>query len=193
MKLLKIAIVSAIIGIGVVTSVVASDDDGEYKYNKKYSKNYGGKYSVMPVTNQLYKDECASCHFGYQAGLLPKRSWIKLMEPKELENHFGDDATIDEQDRLTLLSYLVTNAADSKMNNSRLSKKIVKKLPRYSTPIALSQTRWFKKDHDEIPARLVKQEDVKSIANCAACHTKAEKGRYGEREIMIPNYGRWDD
>ncbi len=191
MKLLNIAIASMILGLGVVTVVVADDD--EYKNNKKYSKKYGAKYSVQPVKNELYKEECASCHFGYQAGLLPKRSWIKLMETKELENHFGDDASIDEQDRLTLLSYLVANASDSKTNRSRLSHEITRKISRYSTPIALSETRYFKKEHDEIPTRLIKQEDVKTIANCVACHTTAEKGYYGERDIKIPNYGRWDD
>jgi hypothetical protein len=26
-----------------------------------------------------------------------------------------------------------------------------------------------------------------------ACHTKADKGSYSEREINIPNYGKWED
>ena len=33
-----------------------------------------GKKEVAPVSNELYKKECASCHFGYQPGLLPKAS-----------------------------------------------------------------------------------------------------------------------
>ena len=30
---------------------------------------------VKAVDNVLYKKECASCHFGYQPGLLPSASW----------------------------------------------------------------------------------------------------------------------
>jgi len=188
MKNLKILLVASILG-AIAISYAVADDDG---YSKNY-KNKNSKYQVSPVKNSLYKEECASCHFGYQAGLLPKRSWEKLMEPKELENHFGDDASVDEKTRLTLLSYLTKNAADSKGNRSRLSKKLDSKISRYSTPIAISETRYFKREHDEIPRRLIVQEDVKSIANCVACHTTAQKGYYGERDIKIPNYGRWDD
>ncbi len=189
MKKMKIFTILALVGVAFATFSMADSDE----YSKKSYKKYGSKYSVAPVNNKLYEDECASCHFGYQPGLLPKRSWVKLMEPRELENHFGDDATLEEEDRLTLLGYLTANAADSKYNNSRLSKEIAREIPRGLTPIALSQTRYFKHDHDEIPKRFIEQKEVKSIANCAACHTTAQKGYYGERDIVIPNYGRWDD
>ena len=49
------------------------------------------------------------------------------------------------------------------------------------------------REHREIPKKLILQPEVKSFANCNACHTKAESGSYREREIRIPNYGRWED
>jgi len=165
-------------------------DDDEYKYEKKYSKR--AKYQVAPVKNQLYKDECASCHFGYQPGLLPSKSWKKLMKPKELANHFGDDASLDESDRVKILDYLVKNSSDQ-MGSSKIGKKIAKSISWRDTPIAITKTYYFKKEHDEIPKRLIVQDEVKTIANCVACHTTAKKGYYGEKDIYIPNYGRWDD
>ena len=39
---------------------------------------------VNPVNNKQYKDECGSCHFAYQPGLLTTRSWEKLLTEKAL-------------------------------------------------------------------------------------------------------------
>jgi len=148
------------------------------------------KAGVKPVDNQLYINECASCHFAYQPGLLPERSWRKVMS--NLENHFGDDATLDPEDAKTLLNYLVENSAD-KAQQFKRSRKIYKSIRAGETPVAVSQTRYFKHEHRGIPKRLIRQKEVRSLSNCMACHTTADKGIYGERAIKIPNYGRWDD
>ena len=148
------------------------------------------KKGVAPVTNEFYKTECASCHFAYQPGLLPEKSWIKLMG--DLENHFETDASLDAEDKKTLLDYLMENSAE-KFTQYKRSRKINKSISRNEIPIAVSETRYFKKNHEEIPKRLTEQKEVNSIANCIACHTTADKGLYGERYIEIPNYGKWDD
>ncbi len=182
-----------VVGVSLSCLILAGSlfaDNDEYKYEKKYSKR--AKYQVPPVNNQLYKDECASCHFGYQPALLPSKSWKKLMKPKELANHFGDDASLDEGDRVKILNYLVKNSSDTG-GSSRVGKKIAKSISWRDTPIAITKTRYFKKEHDEIPKRLIVQEEVKTVANCIACHRTAQKGYYGEKDINIPNYGRWDD
>ncbi|WP_297441027.1 diheme cytochrome c [Sulfurimonas sp.] len=148
------------------------------------------KAGVKPVDNKLYIEECGSCHFAYQPGLLPERSWKKLMA--NLEDHFQTDASLEEQDRKTLLAYLIKNSAD-KAHQYKRSKKIDRSIPSSQTPIAITQTPYFKHEHYEIPKRFIIQKEVRSLANCAACHTKADKGLYSESFIAIPNYGRWDD
>jgi len=145
---------------------------------------------VKPVDNKLYTDECASCHFGFQPGLLPARSWVKLMG--NLENHFQDDASLESKDVETLTQYLVQNSSDHAMNYKR-SKKITNSISRNSTPIRISQTPYFKKKHRELRKSMITQKEIKSISNCAACHRTASEGVYSERYINIPNYGRWDD
>ena len=63
-----------------------------------YAENL--KASVVLVNNEVYKKECGSCHFAYPAGLLPSNAWNKMME--NLSNHFGDDASVDEETFKTL-------------------------------------------------------------------------------------------
>lgn len=150
----------------------------------------GEKRGVAPALNENYINECASCHFGYQAGLLPNRSWEKIMGG--LEDHFGTDASLEPEDVQTILKYLVDNSAE-KFTNYKRSKRINNSISRYSTPIAITKTPYIVKKHDDIPSKLITQKEVSSLANCKACHTTADKGIYGERDINIPNYGRWDD
>jgi len=40
-----------------------------------------------------YTDACGSCHLVYQPGLLPARSWDRIMTA--LSDHFGDNAELD--------------------------------------------------------------------------------------------------
>lgn len=148
------------------------------------------KKGVAPVNDEFYIKECASCHFAYQPGLLPERSWIKLMSG--LDNHFDTDAVLSPEDNQKILKYLVENSAE-KFTNYKRSRKINKSIESYETPIAVSDTRYFIKKHKDIRKDLITQKEVISIANCIACHTTANKGLYSERDINIPNYGKWED
>ena len=170
----------ALLLIGGVTLI--ADDD--YKRGKR------AQPGVAPVTNVLYKTECGSCHFAYQPGLLPKRSWAKMIQ--NLSDHFQTDASLDENETKRITDYLTKNAAENAMQYKR-SRKIVRSIAPDQIPEAITQTRYFKHEHDEIPRRLIVQKEVRSLANCTACHTRAEQGYYGERDISIPNYGKWDD
>jgi nitrate/TMAO reductase-like tetraheme cytochrome c subunit len=161
----------------VLLSIAFADDDRHYK-------------KVNPISNQLYIEECASCHMGYQAQFLPKRSWNKLMD--NLNEHFGVDATFDKNDEKSIREYLLKNASDSKSGYGYYS-KFARSIYSNSTPIAISEIPKFKREHREVPKRFITQKEVKTIANCIACHTDAKEGFYSERNIHIPNYGRWDD
>ena len=146
--------------------------------------------SNIMTSKTLYMQECASCHMGYQTEFLPKRSWIKMMNT--LEDHFGVDATFDKEDEERVREYLVSNASDSKRTYGDM-KKFSRSISSKSTPLAISEIPKFKREHDEVPKRLIIQKEVKTISNCMACHTDAQKGLYRERNILIPNFGRWDD
>ncbi len=145
---------------------------------------------VAPVTNPQYLKECGSCHFPYQPGLLPARSWTKLMAG--LEDHFEENAELPLEDVNSLTDYLVKNAADHA--NYKRSKKIIKSLRLVQIPLRVSETPYFIKKHNKLPRKMVQNNPkVSLISQCEACHTKAEKGSFSEREIQIPGFGGWED
>ena len=52
--------------------------------------------------------------------------------------------------------------------------------------LRLTETRWFVREHGEMPASVWKLPAVKSASNCAACHTGAEQGDFRHHNIRIP-------
>ena len=50
----------------------------------------------------------------------------------------------------------------------------------------ITTSAWFVRKHDELDPAIWKQAAVKSAANCIACHTRADKGSFREREITFP-------
>ncbi len=120
--------------------------------------------------NATYQSECGSCHLAYPAQLLSAASWRALLAG--LDKHFGTDATVDEAAMKEISAYLERSAG----------------APRKSEGIAprITQTRWFVREHDEVPAATWKLPAVKSKANCGACHTRAEQGDFSEASLRVP-------
>jgi cytochrome b len=129
----------------------------------------------------LFVNECASCHILYPPTLLPKKSWQIMMA--NLEDHFGDDASLDAKDTQSILAYLLDNAAE--YSTSEASVNILKSLQNKDT-IAITQTPFWKKRHHDIDAKYFKSKQVKSKANCKACHIDIEKGLIEDSNIKMP-------
>lgn len=145
----------------------------------------------LESNKELFINECSSCHMAYQAPFLPKRSWNKMMD--NLENHFNTDASLAKEDNKKVRDYLVNNASDSQNKFYGEIAEFAHSIPSSQTPLAITEIPKFKREHREVPKRLILQKEVKSLSNCTACHSDANKGWYNERNIKIPNYGRWDD
>lgn len=109
-----------------------------------------------------------------------------------LDNHFGENAEVAPDTRTEISRYLMENSADN--SQYRRSRKIMRSLAPDKTPASISELPYIQRKHREIPAKMIKANNgVKSLGNCIACHGQAEQGSFSEREILIPNYGRWDD
>ncbi|TLD85162.1 cytochrome C [Helicobacter sp. MIT 11-5569] len=145
---------------------------------------------VKPVDNPLYKKECASCHFGYQPGLLPSPSWKYIME--NLSSHYGTDASLEKEEIEQITKYLLDNASE-KAPQYRRSAKLTNSMQPGVLYTSISQIPYHQKKHRKLKEWMVTQKEVGNIARCAACHTKADEGVYGKRTINIPNYGMWRD
>ena len=120
--------------------------------------------------NATYASECGSCHVPYPPQLLPAQSWQQLMG--RLDRHFGSDASLDAKAHDEISRYLAANAGR-------------RAAPSGPEPL-ITETRWFLKEHDELPPIIWKSTAVKSPANCDACHTKAADGDYSKRTRRVP-------
>lgn len=122
------------------------------------------------VDNPAYRSECTSCHIAYPPQLLPAQSWRAIMQG--LDKHFGSDASIDAKTAAEIERYLVANAG----RGSAAAKP----------QLRISESAWFKREHDEVAAGVWQRKAVGSPANCGACHTKADQGDYSEDNLRIP-------
>lgn len=142
-----------------------------------------GGDDVMPrVTHKAWQQECASCHLAYSPALLPKASWRRMMGG--LEQHFGENASLDPVTQADILRFLEANAADS--GTSRIGGKVMQRMGASEAPLRITETRWFVKQHDEVPRAAWTRKSVGAAANCAACHRQAEKGIFDEDTVRIP-------
>lgn len=145
---------------------------------------------VAPVIDEIYIEECGSCHFAYQPGFLPEASWRKLMDAAALEDHFGDNAELDEEVRLHIEELLVNASADK--SYYKRSKKIMYSLREDKAPLRIIETPYMKGKHEKIPAKLVKDNPkVKSLSQCDKCHVKADQAIFDDDTVAIPGHGYW--
>jgi hypothetical protein len=137
---------------------------------------------VKPISNKLALRECGSCHFAYQPGLLPKRSWKKIIN--NLSDHFGTDASLDKNDKQRLLSYFIANSSDN--SNQHLSRVITRYTRADKTPTRITTGVVFARAHDELRRGVFLRKSIGNAGNCIACHTTASRGLYNEDYVKIP-------
>jgi len=151
--------------------------------------NFTRQKEVQPVANKAYQEECGSCHFAYPPGLLPGKSWAKLLDEKALDDHFGETATLDKETLKEIYDYAMANSAEK--SYSKRSRKIALATAEGDAPLRITEVRYIKRKHHDIPEKMIKgNKDVKSQSYCNACHTKAEKGIFDSDTVSIPNYPR---
>ena len=136
-----------------------------------------GGERVPPVADPVVKKECGSCHLAFPPQFLPRRSWQKLVDT--LADHFGENADLGEAQHKAVLDYLLANAADGP-KAGRQGRKFVEGIPAAQTPLRITETPLWVKEHREVRAARWGDPKVKSKANCVACHTAAEQGLYDD-------------
>ena len=134
----------------------------------------GGGHYYPPVSDPLVKEECGSCHLAFAPAMLPARSWARMMDG--LQNHFGDDASLDAASAARIRNYLVVNAADT--GGVRYGRKLARDLAGVQAPLRITELPAWQREHREVPAWEWRHPDVRTPANCVACHSGAERGYY---------------
>lgn len=131
----------------------------------------GGR--AMPRTvPPAYVEECASCHVAYPPGLLPARSWQRLMDG--LDRHYGSDASLDAD--------LVTSLGAWLQAHAGTYRRVVEAPPEDR----ITRSAWFGHKHRKIAPDVWRLPSVRSAAQCGACHVGADRGRFDDDDLRIP-------
>jgi hypothetical protein len=139
--------------------------------------------SIKFVPNEMYDSECTPCHLGFLPGFLPQRSWKELMAT--LSNHFGEDASLGEDETKEILEYLMKHSADTKAASPR-SKRIARMIPKDEKPLRITETPFWERRHYSIKRYVFDRKEIASKAKCEACHRDAAKGIYTEYDVDVP-------
>ena len=118
--------------------------------------------------------ECGSCHIAFPPLFLPRRSWQKLVDT--LTDHFGENASLAEAPRKAVLNYLLANAADGRKAD-RQARKFAEGIPAAQTPLRITETPWWVKEHREVRAD-GGEIPMSSRRRTASPATAAEQGLY---------------
>ncbi len=119
-----------------------------------------------------YQQECAACHLAYPPGMLPASSWKRMMSG--LDKHYGTDASLDAVTVQQLSNWLQSHAGTYK--------RVAEEPPQDR----ISKSAWFERKHRAIAPQVWALASVKSAANCAACHTGANKGMFDDDNLQYP-------
>jgi hypothetical protein len=131
---------------------------------------FADSHSLNGPKNAKWKVECGSCHLAFPPGLLAKSDWKQLM--LQLDKHFGVDASVDDADQKEISQFLQRYGAQDGRHSAK--------------SFRISDTSWFKHEHDEVSAKTWKDPAVNSPANCEACHVNGARGDWSEHGIRMP-------
>jgi mono/diheme cytochrome c family protein len=118
-----------------------------------------------------YQNDLAGAS-AYPPGLLPARSWSRIMNG--LDRHYGTDASLDAATVQQISQWLQAHAGSYKRVSAEPPQD------------RITRSAWFERKHRKLDAPVWQLASVKSAANCAACHTRAEQGSFDEDELQFP-------
>ena len=133
------------VSVGVSADRGERDDDDDHERREYVSRQR--QVAMLPA----YMDECGACHMAYPAGFLPSRSWETLMQG--LDDHFGDNAELPSETTAAISAWLQANAGDA--GNTRQGYRMLRGIDPAQTPLRITELSYFKREHDEVPARMV--------------------------------------
>lgn len=130
--------------------------------------------------DDTYRAECGDCHYAFHPSLLPAASWAGMMA--HLDDHFGEDATLDAATRDWITVWLTANAAETW--DTEAANRF--RRPSADQPWRITATRFWERRHRGIDKAVFARMPVGSKVNCSACHRDADTGRFDDQSIAIP-------
>jgi cytochrome b len=130
--------------------------------------------------NETASAECGACHWAYHPSLLPRASWAALLA--DLENHFGEDASLPAAETGEIASFYDRYAAEAWDTEAARRFAAVAA----SEPKRITATPYWVAKHASIAPATFAAAPIGSRGNCIACHRDADSGRFDDQAIAIP-------
>lgn len=143
------------------------DDDEREEVHERQRDRRGAAPARQAPGWKAYAAECGSCHLAFPPSMLPAASWKKLLAG--LGDHFGQNAEVDAATRAQLEAFLASFAGQGA-----------------GAPLRITETGWWRREHDEIRAEVYQRKAIATPANCPACHVNADQGDFREHGVKIP-------
>ena len=124
--------------------------------------------------------ECSDCHMFYHPILLDAGDWQNITAT--LEDHFGEDASLDPETTAEISAWLSAHAAGT--GDTRVAN--VFRLDPEAGIRRITDTAFWKERHGWIAPAVFERRDVGSRSNCAACHDDAESGWFSPFSAELP-------
>lgn len=132
------------------------------------------------LPDETVSAECGACHWAYHPSLLPRSSWAALLA--DLENHFGEDASLPAEETGRIASFYDRYAAEAW--DTEAARRFAMVSP--SEPLRITATPYWTAKHANIAPAIFLAAPVGSRSNCIACHRDADSGRFDDQAIAIP-------
>lgn len=139
----------------------------------------GGAISVSQ--DSVYLDECGACHLAYPPGLLPATSWRLLLD--NLDDHFGDNAELEDNVRDHLNVYLQKEALE--YGKPTPFSRQLRNMP--AQPLRrITSVPNFILDHRDSSEEIGASSRVIGFYSyCENCHRSAADGDFSDPEIPL--------
>ena len=133
--------------------------------------------------NQLWREECGSCHLAFHPSLLPARSWKTIMQQQA--SHFEEDLFLEQEAVKEIESFLVENAAEQELTEAawKINRSIAKTL----VLTRITKAPYWIKKHRKISEAAWEHPKVNGNINCAACHLDAKAGTFEDAAMHLPS------
>jgi Dihaem cytochrome c len=99
-----------------------------------------------------------------------------------LDEHFGENASLDGPTVCPLAAWLVDHAAETFDTESANRFRVVAP----EAPYRITSTPYWVRKHASVPPEVFRRRSVQSRVNCHACHRAAASGRFDDQAIALP-------
>ena len=132
--------------------------------------------------SKTWNDACGECHMPYHPSLLPAKIWVEMFAQQK--NHFDEEFEYSLEKIQQLEEYAVRNSAEKLQTEA--ARFIATTTPDDFSSLRITDTPYWKAEHESIPATVWKTRKVNGFSQCEACHLDAIQGTFEDGAMDIP-------